>query len=519
MPHQNKSTLSCCLTVLLLLVPVTSLKGSDKDIIDRLKNDIEYLCSPELAGRDIPGETGDKAALWIEKRFSELKLGYGVEDSSYLQEVPLVIAQLDTEITSLTIFCDDWFKEFLWGEDFYIFPKGVAPIDTILNASFCGYGIVSEDLGRDDFGKNALNTAAIVLPYGPEKVGRLRSAPFKAAAAQRAGAEMLLIAYPIWNGSSWPPNDLDDKIKSARCYRSDLPGAVPSFPLIYLNGYFMSKHIAGGDPQQEWEDDPEFARAVSGLDVALKVDYCDRKDEKGYNVIARLEGKIPEYIIVGAHYDHLGIVTNTEKMEYHPGADDNASGVAGLIEIYRRWADRERPGRGLIAVAFTAEEDGMLGSKWFVDHLPVKQESIVAMVNLDEIGRRGFASMRDVHRPDTEPEKEYAAAYYSGASPQLEKVIESASRSIDLKLSAHPVNSFSHFGDAGPFHEAQIPTVHLFSGFHADYHSPSDTPDKLDYEKMAKMIDLTDSLLVKLSVTEKIGFDPSIRVEKPRIPH
>ncbi len=530
--HKTKyfnSTISIVL-IAYNLFRVDVIVAGNRDVIDRLKADVTYLCSSELAGRNVPGPMGDSTAHWLVQRFREINIQPAMGDTSFLQTVPLVEALLDTDITSLTISGSDWIQEFWWGEDFYIFPKRVASIDTILNASFCGDGIVSEDLGRDDFGKTAANTAAVVLPHGPREAGRQRLAPFKAAAAQRAGAKMLLIAYPIWNGHSWPPNDLDDKIEAVRHYRSDLPNAIPSFPVIYLNGYLMTRHIAGGDPYQEWEDDPEFARAISEVDVTLKVDYCNRRIAHGYNVIGKIDGTVDEYVIVGAHYDHLGIVTESEtsdssvastgQMSYFPGADDNASGVAGLLEICHRWAERDITGRGLIAVAFTAEEDGMLGSQWFVDNLPVPREAVTAMVNLDMIGRRGFANMRDVYRGDAEPDPKYAGAYFSAASPKLRDVLRAASDYVDLNVELQPVNSFSHFGDAGPFHEAQVPTVHLFSGFHNDYHTPNDTIDKLDFEKMSLMVDLADALLVNLShESDRIDFNPEIKVDKPHIPH
>jgi len=521
MPTSDNSTTTLTIILLsgLILVSVSVSIAADSDLDARLRSDLNYLCSPELAGRNVPGTSGDRTALWVAGQFLDIGLHPLVGDSSYLQKVPLVEALLDTEITRLTLSSSNWIEDFWWGEDFYIFPKGIAPIDTILNASFCSYGIVSEDLGRDDFGKTAVNSAAIVLPHGPSKAGRQRLAPFKAAAAQRAGAKMLLIAYPIWNGKSWPPNDLGDKIEAARRYLTDLPDAIPSFPLIYLNGYMLTKHIAGGDPYQEWEDDPEFARAIAGVDVALKVGYRDRKETHGYNVIGKIDGTVNEYVVMGAHYDHLGVVEGDEGGAYYPGSDDNASGVAGLLEICRRWANRKMKGRGVIAVAFTAEEDGLLGSRWFVDHLPVSKESIIAMINLDGIGRRGFDNMRSVDQPDAKPDPRYAAAYYSAASPELKDILHGAGSGVDLELNIQPVNSFGHFGDAGPFHEVHIPTVNLFSGFHQDYHSPTDTPDKIDYEKMSLIIDLSDTLLnILTEESNRIGFDSSIKVETV-IPH
>jgi len=318
---------------------------------------------------------------------------------------------------------------------------------------------------------------------------------------------------------------LIEKINTAGNPLIDLPGSAPDFPTVYFYDSKLLHSITTYNYIENIEQYIESAAQFGGLRASLRVTYKNYVNTHGYNVVAKLDGAIPEYVIIGAHYDHLGIVLeskdNVESAieSYYPGADDNASGVAGLLEICRRWVNRDRTGRGLIAVSFTAEEDGRLGSQWFMNHLPVPRESIVAMVNMDEIGRCGFSSMRYVHQKDAVPDPEYAAAYYSATSPELKDILVKSVSGVDLDLNIQPVNSFSHFGDAGSFHDKQIPTVNLFSGFHSDYHSPRDTPDKIDYEKMSRMIDLADQLLVNLSqVSDRIGFDPSNRV-KSVIPH
>ena len=134
------------------------------------------------------------------------------------------------------------------------------------------------------------------------------------------------------------------------------------------------------------------------------------------------------------------------------------------------------------------------------------------MVNLDIIGSRGYAGMRAARSHRSEPDPDYAAAFYSGASPRLRDILRGARDIGDLKLDLEPVNRFP-FSDAGSFQNIQVPTISLFSGFHPDYSSLSDTPDKLDYRKLARMVLLTDRILVNLiEEPAPIGFDPSIHV-------
>lgn len=485
-------------TTILILSAINAISG-EQALINRLKYDVEYLCSSELAGRNVPGETGDAVALWIAERMLNTYLRPAVGDTSFLQEVQLISAKLDTKNTELTLIDNNNELRLLqWGE-FYTFPKHIAQTDMTLATKICGYGVVSNELNMNDF-NNVYGKCVIVsdgigdLP--PNVIGRYAAAPFKAASAGRAGAEMMLVLY---DKESWPPNPIKWKIESVNEALVDLPDSEPDFPIIHLNSTNVESEIKS---------------------ASLKIAFEDYNNNSGFNVVGRLEGNTKEYVIVGAHYDHLGVDKSSNNGAYYAGADDNASGVAGLLEICRRWAGRDRHGRGLIAVSFTAEEDGMLGSTWFTDHLPVPRGSIVAMINMDEIGRNGFENMRDVHRPGAVVDSGYTAAYYSGASPELEGVIKSAAEGINLNISANPVNSFSHFGDSGPFHESQIPTMNIFSGFHSDYHSTTDTPDKINYDKMAEIVRFVDALTVKLSMShEKIRFDPEIKVDKPVIPH
>ncbi len=497
-----------------LFIAVTGAAGQDTEAILRLQSDVSYLCGSELAGRDVPGPYGDMSALWLAEQLHQIGLWPAFGDTSYMQRVPLTTALLDTAQTSLKITgVSGSTDELRWGNGFYVFPRRLAAVDLTSEIAVCGYGISAEELGRDDFSV-AAGRAALVLPGSGDipvkKAGRHALVPFKAAAAERAGAAMLIVAYPPGSGKGWPPTGLTEEISRASRRLVDLPKPEPDFPIVYLDGSNLQSVLQPPDNLQ------------SEVTVHLKVAFTSDSMTSGYNVVGRFDGSVPEYVIVGAHYDHLGVTVEGNKGEgYYPGADDNASGVAGLLEVCRRWAEREnRPRRGLIAALFTAEEDGQLGSKWLVGNLPVPREAVAAMINLDMIGRDGFANTSEVTRPDAIPEPGYAAAYFSAASPQLRDILRGTADMVELNVDIRPVNSFSHFGDAAPFHRAGVPAVHLFSGFHRDYHSPDDTPDRLNFAKLTRMVELTDRLLVNLAEEPgTIGFDPGIRFEGSVVPH
>jgi hypothetical protein len=210
----------------------------------------------------------------------------------------------------------------------------------------------------------------------------------------------------------------------------------------------------------------------------------------GHNVVAVIHGSIDEAVIIGAHYDHLG---SDGKKTYY-GADDNASGTAVVIEMARRFAHKA-PKRTLVLVAFSGEEMGVLGSKYYVNH-PVVAETPVAMINLDMVGR-----LRDsliVFGADTGDKfKDYLAD-----SP------------IKIAYNKDAIGPSDHTS----FVLKGIPAVHLFTGAHADYHKPGDTADKINYDGLRQVADLVESLARRIAdASERMTFvKPAPQAQLPR---
>jgi aminopeptidase YwaD len=203
-----------------------------------------------------------------------------------------------------------------------------------------------------------------------------------------------------------------------------------------------------------------------------------------------------ETIVVGAHYDHLGhgerdsLAPEARRGQVHPGADDNASGVAAVMELARRFAARGTPPqRRLVFVAFSGEESGQLGSRHYVKH-PIGDT--VAMLNFDMVGR-----LRDdrLGIAGNESAREFAAllAAADGRSP-LE---------VMLGGPEYPDDS-----DHGPFAAAGVPILYLCTGGHEDRHMPDDTADKVNFEGMAKVVDFSEDLLDRLQASPRPKFVP-----------
>jgi hypothetical protein len=195
------------------------------------------------------------------------------------------------------------------------------------------------------------------------------------------------------------------------------------------------------------------------------------------NVIGILPGSDParagESLVIGAHYDHLGHgeygAHTGERGRLHPGADDNASGVAVLLELARALAGKPQP-RSLVFVAFTGEESDRLGSRYFVQHAtryPV--DSMIAMINLDSVGRL-----------DERP----LLALGAGSAQEWVHILRGAGYVTGVQVT--PVADDIGSSDQTSFIEAGVPAVQLFGGVHPDFHRPGDTPEKIDAAGLVK---------------------------------
>jgi aminopeptidase N len=230
------------------------------------------------------------------------------------------------------------------------------------------------------------------------------------------------------------------------------------------------------------------------------------------NVIGVLEGEgdlAGQAIVIGAHYDHLGrgesgsLAPEALRGRIHPGADDNASGIAAMLELARRFASHATPpARRLVFVAFGGEEDGLIGSRHYVSRDPTCPiGDTVAMVNFDMVGR-----LR---------ENELGVAGDRSAGEFARLLAEADVRSpLNLRLGGadYPEDS-----DHAPFASAGVPFLYICTGSHPDRHTPSDTADRVDFEGMAEVVSFCEDLLGRLLVSPRPTFS-SARRDPPPMP-
>jgi len=211
------------------------------------------------------------------------------------------------------------------------------------------------------------------------------------------------------------------------------------------------------------------------------------------NVVGVLPGSDParakEAIVIGAHYDHVGLgghlsMSPERTGEIHNGADDNASGTASIIEMARSAMDeRSRFPRTLIFIAFAGEERGLLGSAYYASHATFPIENTIAMLNLDMVGRaRGGVDISGLDvSPSMETDLKEAAAA-AGGGLQIKREGPGAGRSDDAN-----------------FLDRRIPAINFFTGFHADYHRPTDDWEKIDAPGTKRVATLALELAARLA--------------------
>jgi hypothetical protein len=195
-----------------------------------------------------------------------------------------------------------------------------------------------------------------------------------------------------------------------------------------------------------------------------------------------------EAVVVGAHYDHLGYGGEgsgslaPDAHAVHPGADDNASGTAGMLEIARQMV-AAKPARTVVFAAFSGEEEGLLGSSHFIQHPSLPKDAIVAMINLDMVGRPKAGPALTV------------GGY--GTAAQWPGLVEKLNANHHLKLSTNK----GGFGasDHSSFYAADIPVLFLFTGAHEDYHRPSDTADRINYPGMVEVVGFGADLTLRVA--------------------
>ncbi|HZK08031.1 MAG TPA: M20/M25/M40 family metallo-hydrolase [Bacteroidales bacterium] len=455
-----------------------------------IQEHINFLASDKLKGRQ-PGTPGDAAAAaYIRDQMSAAGLQLMGEEG--YQNFDLVTDVALGRSNRLSI-----------GIDVYLVEKDFMPLPFTANAAlsaaavFVGYGfeIKNDSIGWDDYAAaDVAGKWAIVLRGAPAIEGwdgvfqGMIGERMKVLTARDKGAAGVIFV----NGAQF---DNDDQLLRLTYDKSSATAGIPVLQLkrsIIDNIMItVADSIAVIERQIAAQKAPVVYKLPVSVSAMLEV---QQKVATTHNVVGWLEGTNPvlkdEFVVIGAHYDHLGMggpgsgSRAIDTVAVHNGADDNASGVAGLLELAEYFADRNnRPERSLLFIAFGAEEMGLIGSKYFVENPLIDLSKVMAMINIDMIGR--LKDDRSLSIGGT------------GTSARSEAILDDLAKTTTLKMQY----SKEGYGpsDHASFYGKDIPVFFITTGAHDDYHTPRDRAELINAEGEAEVVAFTADLAVALA--------------------
>ncbi len=509
-------------------------KGLDAITEESVKGQLEFLASDWTEGRAV----GTRGAYMAADYIASMLKTYGVQpfgdeirsrpsrrdmmagirptvSKSYYQNFSLIQYEPGKE-QNLSVVTSAVGSEnavnFGYQTDFYV-RTGTVGQTAQAPLVFVGYGFQNEDEGYDDLKKvNLKGKIAVVMqgfpgckdsssvafekfaPDGRRAMYRLERD--KAESIEKAGAIAIIQVDPEYDPTlSWAQNQIypvkgtyyeaDQPLNSYYNFSMAMPGDtltsnIPTFTVTprVANEIIRGTGINFGEFEKNIAEKMQpLSQDLTGKSVAFKTTV---KSEivKARNVLGIIEGeKKDEYIVVGGHYDHLG------KWDGYiwNGADDNASGTVGVMTIAKAFmATGKKPEKSIIFAAWTGEEKGLYGSKYFVQQAKKNNMNVILNLNYDMIAR------------DTENDtnKNMASMTYTKANAGLEELTKMNIENYNINLDVSYRSSDRPGGgsDHAPFAEADIPIFYFMAAMHPDYHQPSDELDKVNWEKMTNII-------------------------------
>jgi Zn-dependent M28 family amino/carboxypeptidase len=456
---------------------------------------VRHLSSPELKGRGTGSPELEKAAHYIAEQFKAIGL-QPVDGKSFLQPFPVTTNARLGKGNRMRYRLDPAGKDLDFSKqaipfNFSSAGKFTGPL------VFAGYGITAKEYGYDDYTHlDVQDKFVVILRHEPQEFDE--KSPFngkvytehsqffsKATNAKLHGARGVILINDTHNHPG-DPDELEVFAGAAGPSNAGIPFIHVKTSVAEAWFKKAGKDLAAIQASIAKDLSPQSFPLSDSISIDLTIDL--RRDQKTVNnVIGFLPGNSNEHIVIGAHYDHLGLghqfsMAPSEIGKPHPGADDNASGSAGVIELARYFSSRPRLERGVVFMAFAAEELGLLGSSYYVNHAALPVENAVAMFNMDMIGR-----IRDG--------KVYLGGLGTGAN--FQPMIDELAKGSALRIEMADKTGYGS-SDHTSFTTKQVPVLFFFSGLHADYHKPSDTWDKINAAESVKLLDFIASAATKV---------------------
>jgi hypothetical protein len=464
-----------------------------------LQYHVNYLASDSLEGR-LAGTPGcEAAASYIVAEFKRFGLQPLGENKRYEQAFDFVGGVRLGGNNRLTLRRGQQDTAFAVTTDFI--PAGFSASDSAGGeVVFAGYGIADSAKNYDDYANlEVIGKIVLVLRYSPQtndphqNFTRFEPLRYKALQARQRGAKALLVVTP-------PETKPDSAVKSdghLPQLRFDRSASDAGLPVAYLTLAAADWLLAGSGSsitslQAKIDRTLKPASFVIPEASATLITEVEHERRVTANIIGKLPGSDPvleeQAVVIGAHYDHLGrssegAMDPENDGQIHNGADDNASGTAGLLELAQHFAEQKnRPRRSLIFMAFSGEESGLLGSSHYANHPTFPLEQTMAMINMDMIGR-----MRD----------STLVVQGIGTSPHFQPLIERLNQSYRLNLTLKKDGTGP--SDHTSFYQKNIPVLFFFTNQHEDYHRVTDDAHKINTCGEARVLQLISEIVKELA--------------------
>ncbi len=476
----------------------------------RFLADVKFLASPELEGRGAGSKGLETAAAYIAERFRTLGLQPAGDNGSFFQAFTVTTGAKAGDGNHLTVARADGERGLRMGTDFT--PLSFSSNRAVkARVAFAGYGITAGEFHYDDYAHlDVKDSIVLVLRNEPasfhtDKAGKEQTWTHhanliaKAINARDHGAAAILFV----NAESRDQPE-DTLIRFGSIAGPEDAGIVIGQVTRTVAAEWLKEGKSLSDLQKQIDKDSSASFALpADFLVSFAVDV-EREHAVVHNVAGYLPGETSEYVILGAHYDHLGLGNESSLApsligRVHPGADDNASGVAGLLELARLFSNGGERKRGILFLAFAGEEIGLLGSAHWVNNPTLPLDRAVAMINMDMIGRVSGSKL-------------YIGGTGTGSTfePTLKRLTGGYDFKIDFSAGGYSSSDHTSFVAKG------VPVLFFFSGLHSDYHKPSDTWDKIDAVSGARVVDLVHDVTADLdAASERPTF---VKVAEPAMP-
>ncbi len=470
---------------------------------EKLLHDVQFLSSPQLTGRGVDTPGVRLAGDYLATEFGRAGLQPGGDHNGFFQPFDVPIGVTVNQPSSLAL---DHQTPLKLNEQWT--PLGLSTSDKIAaEVVFAGYGITAKDSGYDDYADlNVKNKIVLVLRYEPPPrddksqfkrppdYSRYAALRTKANNARDHGAAGMILVDLNHDG-----NDRPELLSTKNSlWRGGNSLVAAQITRDVVERWAKVRGISLQELKKQIDSTGKPASMpIPGASAELQVNLTEDRQQTA-NIVGILPGSDPllknERVVIGAHYDHLGFghfgaLDPQAEGQIHPGADDNASGTAVMLEVARRLTKLPvKPARTVIFVAFSGEELGLYGSRYYVNHAD-SIPSVKAMINLDMVGR-----LRENR----------LTVFGARSGERLSSLVRRDARQLGLDVTeSNDIGRSDHMS----FYVKKIPVIHFFTGNHSDYHRATDTWDKLNIEGMAKISDLVLATALDIaSAREPIPF-------------